>query len=282
MISYRPMLASDVEAGLRLCRLAGWNQLADDWKIFLESSPDGCRVAIDDEGNVVGTVTTIRYENHFSWIGMVLVDPDNRRQGIGQRLLAEALQILPEDETAKLDATPEGREVYLKSDFVDEYRLSRMQLDAPGAINLPEANAVRIHQNDLSEILEIDREVFGASRQYLLNRQWERSPYLAFVVRRGQQLRGYCFGRKGHNYIHIGPVVAEERRDAINLVSAALQNCAGSKVILDASHFSNEWIPWLSSIGFVEQRTFIRMYRGTNHWPGRPEKQFAILGPEFG
>jgi hypothetical protein len=39
---------------------------------------------------------------------------------------------------------------------------------------------------------------------------------------------------------------------------------------------------WLISIGFTEQRELIRMYRGKNAYPGTPEKQFAILGPEFG
>ena len=77
-------------------------------------------------GNVMGTVTTIPYENHFAWIGMVLVDPSKRRQGIGTQLLREALQLTADQETIKLDATPAGREVYLKLGFVDEYKIIRM------------------------------------------------------------------------------------------------------------------------------------------------------------
>jgi hypothetical protein len=45
---------------------------------------------------------------------------------------------------------------------------------------------------------------------------------------------------------------------------------------------SAEWLQWLAAIGFIEQRPFTRMYRGVNRFPGVPEKQFAILGPEFG
>jgi hypothetical protein len=47
MIEYRKMTVDDIEAGLALCRSAGWNQLSNDWKIFLELDPDGNRVAID-------------------------------------------------------------------------------------------------------------------------------------------------------------------------------------------------------------------------------------------
>jgi hypothetical protein len=69
---------------------------------------------------------------------------------------------------------------------------------------------------------------------------------------------------------------------AKNLVSAALQNCAGKSVILDVLHFDGEWLAWLTDIGFTEQRAFIRMYRGTNAFNTVTEKQYAILGPEFG
>jgi predicted N-acetyltransferase YhbS len=282
MFNYRPMLVSDIDAGLKLCRLAGWNQLDRDWKIFLESSPRGCRVATDERGNVVGTVTTICYDHHFSWIGMVLVDPAMRRKGIGMQLLQEALLVLNDQETVKLDATPAGREVYIKLNFADEYQLSRMHIHFVTADKLSVTKAVPMQQSDLLKVWKLDNEAFGADRRYLLNLLLEECPELAFVLNEGQRIKGYCLGRSGHNYKHIGPVVAYELEDAINLVSAALRNCMGSPAILDVNHHSTEWLQWLSSAGFAEQRPFIRMYRGPNRYPGMPEKQFAILGPEFG
>ncbi len=137
MIAYREMTPDDIRAGLNLCRLAGWNQLARDWELFLQIHSKGCRVGVDDAGNVVGTVTTIPYENHFTWIGMVLVDPAKRRQGIGTQLLRDALQLTADHETIKLDATPVGREVYLKLGFVDEYRITRMRGRAVTTGNVP-------------------------------------------------------------------------------------------------------------------------------------------------
>src|SRR5262245_30623159 len=52
LIEYRHLTLDDVPAGLRLCRIAGWNQLAADWELFLRLSPGGCRAAVCD-GNVV-------------------------------------------------------------------------------------------------------------------------------------------------------------------------------------------------------------------------------------
>ena len=56
----------------------------------------------------------------------------------------------------------------------------------------------------------------------------------------------------------------------------------GKPVIIDAPHHSTEWLNWLQQNGFTEQRPFMRMFIGDNKWPGKPDQQFAILGPEFG
>lgn len=280
MIKYRTMKLDDIADGLKLCRKAKWNQLEPDWQIFLLHSPEACLVATDPN-QVVGTVTTIRYQDSFSWIGMVLVDPDFRRQGIGQELLQKALQLLHSEETVKLDATPQGREVYLKLDFVDEYPITRMQmLPAEGLFYSAKARA--IHQEDLAGLIEFDSKIFGANRSSLLQWMWEKAPQFAFLMEEGEEIKGYVMGRLGHDFIHIGPVIAQKFSIAKELVLAALQNCAGHPVILDVLHFEPEWMAWLKEIGFTEQRNFIRMFRGTNLFKGVPENQFAIIGPEFG
>jgi GNAT superfamily N-acetyltransferase len=281
MIAYRAMTPGDIHTGLSLCRAYGWNQRARDWELFLQLSPAGCCVGVDDEGEVVGTVTTLRYEDHFSWIGMVLVDQAKQRQGIGGQLLQEALRILRNEKIVKLDATPEGRVVYLKLNFVDEYRLSRMHCSAVLSTSLPASPARLMHRTDLPRLIDLDSEIFGANRTAVLEWMWKGAPQHAFLIEESNEITGYCFGRPGHRFTHIGPVIAPHHDCAIHLVSAAMRNCAGP-VILDVLQDKSEWVRWLSSNGFAEQRQLIRMYRGSEPGPGVPEKQFAILGPEFG
>jgi GNAT superfamily N-acetyltransferase len=277
------MVAGDIPAGLSLCRSAGWNQTRRDWELFLQLSPRECRVAVDDHGEVVGTVATVRYDDHFSWIGMVLVDPSMQRQGIGIQLLRESLWILSEEDTVKLDATPAGRTIYLQLDFEDEYRLSRMQLSSGGASReLPHSSAYLIQRPDIPAILEKDHKVFGADRRRVLEWLFEGGKQFAFQIERDGNIQGYCFGRTGQDFVEIGPIISDRLDDAIALVSSALQNAKGSSVVIDVPHHSPEWIQWLTSAGFEEQRPLIRMFRGTNKHPGLPEKQFAIVGPELG
>src|SRR5450631_811196 len=140
MIAYRTMKEKDISAGLSLCREFRWNQTSRDWELFLTLGPDDCLVATCDH-QAVGTVTTINCADSFAWIGMVLVDPAHQRKGVGRQLLKEALLILRNLPTVKLDATPAGREVYLKLNFVEEYRLSRMVANPPFAAGTAEKMA---------------------------------------------------------------------------------------------------------------------------------------------
>jgi GNAT superfamily N-acetyltransferase len=279
---FREMRPADIAVGLELCRASRWNQLGRDWECFLKLSPTGCRVAVKDD-RVIGTVATVRYQDRFSWVGMVLVDPAERRQGIGTQLLLEAFDILSDQAAIRLDATPAGREVYLKLDFVDEYRLSRMETVVSDRIALDENNAARpMTESDLPVVFEMDRQVFGADRRVMLEWMLAGAPEYAWMIERDRKVVGYTFGRHGFNFEHLGPVIAEDRKIAQQLVSACLSGQSGRPFILDASWSDPEWTRWLESIGFKEQRPFIRMFRGENRYPGLPEKQFAILGPEFG
>lgn len=280
-ITFRTMLPADIDAGLRLCRAARWNQLQRDWELFLKLSPTGCRVAVKGE-QVVGTVTTISYQNRISWIGMVLVDLAERRQGIGTRLLNEALNVLKDQPLVGLDATPAGREVYLKLGFVDECGLSRMETVVAGFAPDENNPARRMTEADWPEVFEMDKKVFGADRQLMLEWMFANAPKFAWVLPSNGKVAGYAFGRRGFNFGQIGPVVAEDIQAARQLVSASLAEQNGKPFIIDAAHHDAQWLDWLTSAGFKEQRPFIRMFRGEAQRPGSPEKQFAILGPEFG
>jgi GNAT superfamily N-acetyltransferase len=280
MIHYRTMQHAEISVGLQFCRAAGWNQLARDWELFLHLNPQSCCAAFEDD-ELIGTVATVSYEARFSWIGMMLVAPAMRRQGIGTQLMRAALDILHAEETVKLDATPVGREVYLKLGFVDEYSLQRMTTVVTGE-GLMESSARLMTAEDLPKLHAMDVAVFGANRQRLLEWIHADTPAYAWVVDGANGIRGYCLGRHGERFEHLGPVIADDLATAQQLVSACLRNHVGQPFSLDAALHNAEWLHWLAAIGFTAQRPFVRMYRGANRFPGLPPNQFAILGPEFG
>jgi len=280
-VDFRRMTQDDVPAGLALCRASGWNQTAADWGLLLEVGGDGCRVAV--MGNrVVGTATAVDYEARFAWIGMVLVDANSRGRGIGSALMRDALDRLG-DVPARLDATPKGYPLYLKLGFVEECRLKRMT-NTPSSTAVADAagEARRMRREDLDAVAEWDRWVFGADRRRILDWALEAAPDLAFVVERGTSLRGYCLGRRGHLFRQIGPVVADDLETARQLVEACRRRVSDLPMVIDVPSVQERWSEHLAAVGFAEQRPFIRMCRGANLHPGRPDLQLAIFGPEWG
>lgn len=282
MIHYREMKLSDIEQGLKLCRAVGWNQLERDWRRFLTLDPASCRIATRDD-QIVGTVATIRYQDQLGWIGMMLVHEQERRQGIGKQLMNDALLLLQNQQSIGLDATPVGREVYLQLGFHDEYRLIRMMASVPETAAHKSRNGVRpMAAADLPAIVAMDARIFGVDRRMMIEWVFEGAPHYAWVMESDGIINGYCFGRTGYSFEHLGPVVAEDLESAQTLVAACLQNPDGRAFVVDVPESKEDWRRSLGSLGFTELRPLYRMYRGGNLFPGEPQKQFAILGPEFG
>ena len=291
------MRREDIPAGLRLCRASGWNQVARDWELFLESSPGGCRVAVDDRDEVVGSVATIQYGDAFAWVGMVMVDPAHRRAGVGTTLLNESLHILREVPLVRLDATPAGQLVYAQLGFGEEYGLQRMQREpdekrgtAPfsgmhdkGAVALfsPSAGVRRMTDDDFDEVASWDREAFGADRRRLLDAFRRDAPEYTWVASSESGIGAYVFCRHGYAFEHIGPLVARAESSARALVAA----CAGTRpdrpFIIDVPR-NAAWVAWLTSNHFSVQRPFVRMARGDRRFRENVSQMFAIAGPEFG
>jgi GNAT superfamily N-acetyltransferase len=275
------MTLDDVPAGLRLCRLSGWNQIEEDWLTFLRLGPDACRV-IESDGAIVGTVATLRFAEKFSWIAMVLVDPAVRGRGIGTDLLQEALTILKSDKCIRLDATDAGARIYRIRGFEEEYRLNRLVAAAPIPPGATTETCRLLSDTDLVEVFELDKRVFGADRSALLRSFFMRAPEYAWISRTGPHLAGYVFGRHGYNHEHLGPLVATSEATALALMSRCLAQTPARSFLIDVPGDLDEWNRWLENAGFARERSFLRMYRGSRVEPECERYQFGIAGPEFG
>ena len=280
------MTTADIPAGMRLKEIAGWNQTASDWERFLEASPQGCFVA-EHGGRVCGTATTISFENRLAWIGMVLVDPEYRGQGIGIRLLERAIEYLNDLKIAaiKLDATPQGKPLYEKLQFVAEYEIERWTLrrSTSEMVKRPGLDSYEPLPKELLEsVFDADKETLGADRSFLLKSLHRDAPEFTMGIWNEGVIEGYALGRRGSFADHLGPWMARNVTTACSLLETFLARSRREVVVVDRLKSNAAAIDLLMSFGFSRSRTFTRMYRGRNDHPGRPELLCAILGPEFG
>jgi GNAT superfamily N-acetyltransferase len=277
-MNIRLMARQDIPAAMRLKDMAGWNQTSADWERFLSANPEGCFKA-ENEGRLVGTVTTIIYEDHFGWIGMVLVEPRFRGRGIGRSLLEEAIEYLDlrNIPCIKLDATPQGKPLYEKLGFVTEYDIERWVLKKP-----PNSTWANAASPKIEMILNLDREVFGADRGSLLRSISESAPEFVQIPARPTAVTGYAFGRRGSLADSLGPWIARNERAAATLLDSFLARSSRELAFVDCLK-SNPWaIRLVKARGFEFGRPLTRMYRGENSHPGRTDLVCGILGPEFG
>src|SRR5205085_5032011 len=281
----RTMPEQDVPGGLRLNTLAGWNQTVADWQRFLKNSPRGCFV-MEHDGKVVGTATTIRYESRFAWIGMVLVDQEYRKQGIGTALLKKAIEHLDNSNirTMKLDATPQGKPIYTKLGFVEEYEIERWLRKRPAGTSSTAQSLARapLRETHREQIFRLDKKLFGADRSFLLRALCEEALEFATAVWEQELLNGYAFGRRGLFADHLGPWMARTRTAAEKILQQFLATSSRETLIVDCMKSNAVAAELLRACGFAPSRPLTRMFRGPNAYPGKPESFCAILGPEFG
>ncbi|HEY8189034.1 MAG TPA: GNAT family N-acetyltransferase [Pyrinomonadaceae bacterium] len=283
-IEIRLLEESDIPAAMQLKELACWNQTEDDWRRLLRLEPHGCFCALVD-GDLVGTTTTTTYDNQLAWIGMVLVNPQNRRQGIATRLMNTALLYLSgRVATVMLDATPQGQHVYEKLAFGVESVIERWEGFAPdtplrsGGLK----SAVQLDSKTRRELFALDRRAFGADRSKLIEMLIESAciaPVLATAS--DGRLQGYALARRGSNADYVGPVVTSDPEQAGPLLDRVLSQLTGRQIYVDLNSAFEQSKEMLAARGFVKQRDLIRMYYGkrneaTSSWV------LAIAGPEIG
>ena len=271
-------MLGDVPACLRLSAEAGWNQVAADWRLILTV---GRGVGIFDAARLVATAAVVPHGTRLGWICMVLVTEDVRRQGLATRLMRWAIDALEaEGRVAGLDATPAGREVYRRLGFGGGTTITRFLAErVEGRVFDPGA-ARPLTPEDLAAVSAYDARVFGAKRGAIVTALHGRRPDLAAVTEAAGKVTGYVVARDGSFATHLGPLVADDETTARALLSHVLAR-AGGPVLIDVIDRHAGVHDWLCRRGFVAQRGFTRMLKGTFQ-DSRYARMVAIAGPELG
>ncbi|MBS4047485.1 MAG: GNAT family N-acetyltransferase [Alphaproteobacteria bacterium] len=258
--------SADLPAALALSSEAGWNQSADDWRVFLEQ---GQVFSIRDDGRVVATAAILP-SGDFAWISMVLVTASHRQRGLGTLLLRHCIAELQRMGcTPYLDATPAGEQIYLPLGFQPVMNITRWQ--GRGAeLTVPASRA------ELDACLVRDTMAFGARREPLLRAFLSSVPELAI-----RSDNGFVAARSGRLAIQIGPLGADSEAEALALLRIALDRATGP-VFLDVPDRWTLLGEELKSRGFTVQRGFRRMALNTSTPNGDPDQSFVLAGPEFG
>src|SRR3569623_1965173 len=147
----------DAIAGLALSTQAHWNQIEEDWRIFLR---EGIVFGMRDGMRLVATAALLPYSGNNAWISMVLVSGTHRRRGFATRLVDACLETARRNGlTSWLDATPDGATVYGPLGFAPVLQLRRLRL-----VNSDRASAQAPAAAPLDSLCARDRRATGFAR----------------------------------------------------------------------------------------------------------------------
>ena len=303
MLVIRTMNSGDVALGLKLCRLAEWNHIEADWRRVLTLSPGSAFVG-EYKGRSCATACATPYGTRTAWIGMVLVHPEFRRRGISSALMNHCIDHLKSIrvESIKIDATDQGRTVYLKLGFDDErpvhcyWRAAGTVVPGTGTNGAlgtdAQATGVRsarqpvngpvraIAPKDWPAIAECDLTAFQSDRLRLLKLLAEEGP--AVLVEADGKIGGYGFARRGFYASHLGPIVAVDAATARQVVLALLAGLPEGEVHWNILPDNVACKQLASSLGFAVRRRFTRMCLGSQTNTGDLSILYGTAGLELG
>lgn len=214
-LEIRRLRADELALAQPLLTPEGWSLDAHD---LARLHTLGGAVGAFDAGRLVGFLTFLDTPP-YRWIGNVAVASTTRGQGIGGRMVEEAMR--GATRTA-LYSVEKAVSLYARAGFVPQGSLTSMRAEDARP---SDGRAAPFEAADLADALALDREAAGMDRERLLRALMTDFP--AFSLRRDGRLVGFAVAKTYPDVTEIGPVVAVARADAWTLVDEVLRRTRG-------------------------------------------------------
>lgn len=263
----------DIDFALAQTSREGWDNTAAIFRVCLAHDPEGCFIA-EVEGRRVGMVTTTSYAQS-GWVGNLIVLPEHRRRGIGERLMRHAIAHLERCgiRTMRLEADPMGIALYRRLGFVDQFDSLRFRKDPPQAPQGARGTARKTI--DLARVKMLDRNGFGDDRGRLLE-LLRGSAYHTHEAQSGEAVYGFAMALPSAAGVRFGPCIAESDEAAKTLLDAVLANCPSETIVVGVPSVNQIAIELLDSRGFKRLAPCLRMIRGEARADIDADRLFAI------
>ncbi|WP_226484068.1 GNAT family N-acetyltransferase [Streptomyces parvulus] len=270
----RRLTLRDLTACADLSEDRGWPREEHKWGFLLTA---GKGYGIDDPGGgLVAACTVTEYGPHeqpsLAAIGMVLVAERHARRGIGRRLMRHVVAALGTTPLT-LHATPSGRPLYEELGFkVTGRALMVRGRFAPAGSGSGIATRAATAE-DLTAIVRLDEEVFGADRTHIVTRLPAFADQLR-VAEDGGRIIGYAAAWPNMDTHVVGPLIARNTETAKALIaSLAARTDRPLRTDIDARH--EELLAWVQERGLAVIAPNAVMTYGITDLPGDWNRRFA-------
>jgi len=256
-LTIREMTLDDVDKLHELSITVLWPHRPEDWRMLLKLGTGfvGC----DPIGRIVASGMWFPIGDHFATIGMVITSPRLQALG-GGRWIMKHVMAQCENRNIILSSTKAGYRLYQSLSFqpvntVFQYQGIAKPLDKS---HFEAHSGVRqLEINDKESILQLDKNAFGADRSNFIKAILEKSK--GSVLIRDDKIIGFALCRKfGRGHV-IGPVVAQNKEDAMALIAPHVNQHIGRFLRIDTTEQDIAFTNFLKSSGMQEFDTVTSM-----------------------
>ncbi|MGW8630217.1 GNAT family N-acetyltransferase [Streptomyces sp. NPDC055793] len=272
----RRLTLRDLTACADLSEDRGWPREEHKWGFLLTA---GTGYGIDDPGGgLVAACTVTEYGPHgrpsLAAIGMVLVAERHARQGVGRRLMRHVVSELGTTPLT-LHATPYGRPLYEELGFKVTGRAEMVRGRFTPVGPEPAIATRAATAEDLTTILRLDEEVFGADRTPIVTRLPAFADQLRVAEEDGRII-GYAAAWPNMDTHVVGPLIARDTETAKALIgSLAARTDRPLRTDIDVRH--EELLAWVRERGLAVVAPNAVMTYGITELPGDWTRRFAPL-----
>ncbi|MGW3862721.1 GNAT family N-acetyltransferase [Streptomyces sp. NPDC005047] len=272
----RRLTLRDLTACADLSEDRGWPREEHKWGFLLTA---GTGYGIDDPGGgLVAACTVTKYGPHgrpsLAAIGMVLVAERHARQGVGRRLMRHVVSELGTTPLT-LHATPYGRPLYEELGFKVTGRAEMVRGRFTPVGPEPAIATRAATAEDLTTILRLDEEVFGADRTPIVTRLPAFADQLRVAEEDGRII-GYAAAWPNMDTHVVGPLIARDTETAKALIgSLAARTDRPLRTDIDVRH--EELLAWVRERGLAVVAPNAVMTYGITELPGDWTRRFAPL-----
>ena len=261
-LSLRTLALDEMLQVIDMAAAEGWNPGWHDGAAFHAADPQGFLVAQADDGRVLGCISAFSYGADFGFIGLFIVAPPWRGQGIGSFLWAAGMQQL-RGRVVGLDGVLAQQDYYRRKGFELAWRNARFAGVAQPSAQKLDACIVPLESVDFAQVCADDRRVFPAPREAFW-RAWLAMPGARGLAWMEQgRLAGWGVIRPCREGYKIAPLLAERPGIAGALYDAlGRQVPAGSPVFLDVPLPNSDVLELVHERGLKCVFETARMYRG--------------------
>ncbi|MBD1581114.1 GNAT family N-acetyltransferase [Pseudoalteromonas sp. S16_S37] len=275
----KTMSKTDLALAVEWAAQEGWNPGLSDADCYYAADSNGFLMGYLG-GEPIASISVVKYNNEFGFLGFYIVKPEYRGQGYGWQLWQAGLEYLKGCNIG-LDGVLAQQDNYKKSGFKLAYSNIRYE-GKGGAIAPANPNIVPLSELPFEQLCQYEADFFPVERPRFLQ-QWITQPgcYALGILEQGQ-LAGYGVIRPCQTGFKIAPLFADSSELADSLFLALSAKVSASEAIfLDVPEVNAKALALAQHYEMQPSFETARMYTGDS--PDLPlARIFGVTSFEIG